>query len=44
MYKRYKLEHTSHLESLVKEYSSYGKVIMENMRSNIRKDLEHYIN
>ncbi|MBS3199157.1 hypothetical protein [Turicibacter bilis] len=44
MYKRYKLEHTSHLESLVKEYSSYGEVIMENRRSNIRKDLEHYIN
>ncbi len=44
MYKRYKLKKTIELENLVKEYSSYGKVIMEEQRCNINKELDDYIN
>lgn len=44
MYKRYKLENNSDLENLVREYSSYGEEIMKTKKSNIKKNLEEYIN
>ena len=44
MYKRYKLENNSDLETLVREYSSYGEEIMKSKKSNIEKSLEEYIN
>lgn len=32
MYKRYKLENNSDLETLVREYSSYGEEIMKSKK------------
>lgn len=44
MYKRYKLENTKDLASLVKEYYDYGDRIIKSQERDIKKSLEEYIN
>ncbi|MGL4847572.1 MAG: hypothetical protein ACRC28_01395 [Clostridium sp.] len=44
MYRRYKLKSDGDLVGLVKSYSNNGKIIMEKRKSNIKKNLEEYIN